>query len=47
VAISTRAAEPKAREPVLGILSRAGAQIKNQKPEFSLKLRTGARAMAI
>jgi len=34
-------------EPELGILSGAGAQIKNQKPELSLKFRTGAGAMNI
>ena len=35
--------------PELGILPGAGAQIKNQEPdpEFSLKFRTGAGAMAI
>jgi len=37
---SVRAAEP-------GILPGAGAQIKNQEPELSLKLRTGAGDMAI
>jgi len=33
--------------PELGILPGAGAQIKNQEPELSLKFRTEARAMAI
>jgi len=32
---------------MLGILPRARAQIKNQEPEFSLKLRTRAKAMNI
>jgi len=31
----------------LGILPGAGVQNKNQEPELSLKLRTGAGAMAI
>jgi len=36
----------RAAEPELGILPGAGAQIKNQEPEPSLKFRTGAGAMA-
>jgi len=31
----------------VGILPRAGAQIKNQEPELNLKFRTGAGGMAI
>jgi len=31
----------------LGLLPGAGAQIKNQEPELSLKFRTGAGAKAI
>jgi len=50
--VATRTAEPDPYPgaPQLGALSRAGsgAQIKNQaEPEFSLKFRTGAGAMAI
>ena len=33
--------------PELGILPGAGAQIKNQEPELSLKFGTGAGTMAI
>ena len=33
--------------PELGILPGAGAQIKNDEPELSLKFRTRARATAI
>jgi len=39
--------ESGAGTPVLDTLPGAGAQIKNQEPELSLKLRTGAGAMAI
>jgi len=44
-----RAAEPEPEigTPELGILAGAGAQTKNQEPEFSLKFRNGAGAMAI
>jgi len=34
-------------EPELGNLRGAGAQIKNQEPELSLKFRSGAEAIAI
>jgi len=40
-------ADPGAKASESGILSGAGAQIKNQEPELSLKIWTGAGTMAI